>query len=364
MIVGVGIFGIPFVTAQAGFLVGLFYLVLMTGVLVLIHLFYGEISLRTADDHGLVGYASKYLGPAGKKFVGVIIVFEFYGALLAYIIAGGKFLNIIFSRFLGGDEAVWALVFFAIGSLIVLFGLKAVGSSELFMAFFLIVIAAIFIFKGIPLAKISNLPSVNWANFFLPYGVVLFALTGGAAIPEIKQILKGQEHQLKKIIILGTVVPAVIYALFAFSVVGVTGEATSQDAITGLVPHFGTRVILLGAVFGFLTVISSYLVIASNLGRIFSIDFGIKRSLSMFLVFSVPIFAYFFLISDFVLVIALVGSIAGGFEGIVTILIYRRAKKLGDRQPEYNLQLNRIFIFGLILLFTLGIIYQFVYLAK
>ena len=47
-------------------------------------------------------------------------------------------------------------------------------------------------------------------------------------------MLKNEEHRIKKTIILGTLIPALLYALFVFSVVGVTEAGTSEDALTGL----------------------------------------------------------------------------------------------------------------------------------
>src|SRR3989339_612129 len=83
MIIGAGIFGIPYVVAQAGFAVGLFYLVLLGGAVMLLHLFYGEIVLRTKQEHRLIGYAAKYLGKEAKKIATLTVLFEYYGSPFA-----------------------------------------------------------------------------------------------------------------------------------------------------------------------------------------------------------------------------------------------------------------------------------------
>jgi len=364
MIVGVGIFGIPYAFAQAGFLIGFFYLILLAGAILLIHLFYGEIVLRTSGQHRLVGYGERYLGQLGKKITGAIIIFEFYGALLAYLIAGGYFLNLIFGRFLGGNEFIWVLIFFIAGSLVILLGLRTIASSEFFMTVFLLAIAVIFVFKGAPLINLANLKNFNLVKFFLPYGVVLFAMTGGAAIPEMRQILKGGEHQLKKAIIWGTAIPAIVYFLFALVIVGVAGPKTPENSIDVLLPYFGQYIAVLGAIFGFLAVVTSFLVLGLNLRRVFQYDYKLNNIMAWMLVCFVPLGGYLLGLNDFIVVISLVGAIAGGLEGIMIILIYRKAKKMGDRQPEYSLKINKVILYGLILIFVLGVIYQFIYLAK
>lgn len=375
MIVGVGFFGIPYAMSQAGFLTGFFYLVLLTGAVLSVHLLYGEIILRTNGEHRLVGYAEKYLGGRGKKLTSAVIIFEFYGALLAYIIAGGQFLNIIFGKVFGGSfntfingfsfasDAFWSLAFFIFGSLLILFGLRAIAFSEFFMTVFLLALAALFILRGLPLIKMENLAGLNLGSLFLPYGVILFSLTGGAAIPEIRQILRGEEKKLKKIIVLGTLIPAFVYALFALSVVGVSGAATTKNAISGLAVYFGEQVLVLGAVFGFLAVITSYLMLGLNLRKVFQYDHKLPGFLSWFLACFVPLFGYFLGLRDFLVVIGLVGAVAGGLEGLITILIYRKAKKANNRQPEYSLKFPALALYSLAVLFILGIIYQFVYLS-
>jgi tyrosine-specific transport protein len=364
MIIGVGIFGIPYVLAQAGFLIGFFYLIFLCLVVLVVHLSYGEIILRTHQDSRLVGYGEKYLGRLGKVSAMGIVIFQFYGAMLAYIIAGGHFLNIIFGRFFGGGDFSWALVFFAFGALAILLGLRAVSASEFIMTILLLALAVFFIFKGAPFVSLENLKGFSLMKFFLPYGVIFFSLTGGAAIPELRHILRGEEREIKKAIILGTLIPAVIYLLFALVVVGTTGKGTTEDAISGLVPYLGQNIIFVGAIFGFLAVITSYLMLGLNLRKMFQLDYKLNKLLAWVLVCFVPLIIFLAGFNDFILVIGLIGAVAGGFEGIMTTLIYLKAKKMGDRQPEYSLKLNKVFIFGLIFLFALGVIYQFVYLAK
>jgi len=364
MIIGVGIFGIPYSFAQAGILVGFFYLIFLTLVVTTVHLLYGEIILRTGQDCRLVGYGERYLGAKGKTLTTGIVIFQFYGALLAYIIAGGYFLNIIFNRFFGGSDFSWSLIFFAFGALAIFFGLKMVSLSEFFMAILLVALAIFFVSRGAPLVNFENFKGFSLMKFFLPYGVIFFSLTGGAAVPELRQILKGQERKIKRVIILGTFIPAVIYLLFALVVVGITGEGTSENAISGLIPYLGQNIVIAGAIFGFLAVITSFLMLGLNLRKMFQLDYKLNKFLAWVLACFVPLIIFLAGFNDFIVVIGLIGAVAGGFEGIMTVLIYIKAKRMGDRQPEYNLKLNKIFVWGFVLLFALGIIYQFIYLAK
>jgi len=363
MIVGAGTFGLPYVFSQAGFMVGFFYLIILGAAVMLVHLFYGEIVLRTSQPHRLVGYAAKYLGSGAKKIVTLIILFEYYGALLAYLILGGRFLAIIFGRWLDGSEFFWTIVFFLLGAAAIFWRLRRVAVSEFFMTVLLLLAATVLLVKGAPLVNFNNFQTLNLSKFFLPYGVILFALAGSAAVPEMRQVLAGQERKFKKAIFWGTLIPIILYFLFAAVVVGVTGRLTSEEAIGGLVPHLGSWVIILGAVFGFLAVFTSFIVLGVAVRKIYQHDYKIKSLISFLLACFIPLFGYLLGFKNFILIIGFVGAIVSGLDGILTILIYFKAKKLGDRRPEYSLAGAKILGGSLILIFTLGLIYQFVYLS-
>ena len=96
-IVGVGMFSLPYAGAQSGFLIVAAFLFILTSIMVLLHLLYGEIVSRTKEKHRLVGYANYYLGKIGKRIVSFSVIIGLYGSLLVYIIVGGNFLHTIFS---------------------------------------------------------------------------------------------------------------------------------------------------------------------------------------------------------------------------------------------------------------------------
>ena len=69
--------------------------------------------------------------------------------------------------------------------------------------------------------------------------------------------------------------------------------------------------------------------------------------------------------SDYVIVIFIVdyvigitGAVAGGLAGILTILMAWKAKKLGNRKPEYSITKNRVLGIVLILIFLIGMGYE------
>lgn len=362
MIIGAGTFGIPYVMAQAGFSVGVFYLLLIGAAVALVHLFYGEIILRTREQHRLVGYAKKYLGDWAKHWCTATVLVEYYGSLLAYIILGGTFFYALFGGWLGGSEVLWAIIFFLLATIAVFFGLKTVSNSEFILMFFLLLIVLFLFVRGCPLVKAANFTSIDLKNSFLPYGVILFAMAGSAAIPELRMILKGQEKKMKKAILWGTAIPVIAYLLFSFSVVGISGKNTSEEAINGLIPYLGKDIVILGSIFGILAIYTSFIILALGLQEMFHCDYKIPPKWGLLLVLAVPLILYFAGFQEFVSVIGFVGAVASGLDGIITILIYFKARKKGDRDPEYKLNYFRIFAGIILFIFCFGLFYKFIYL--
>lgn len=359
-IVGAGMFGIPYVVAQSGFLIGAAFLFILTIVSIILHLAYGEIAYKTPGKHRLVGYAEHYLGKWGKIIVTFSLLIGFFGSLLVYIIISGEFLFEIFSPIFGGSSFVYSLVFFVLGSFGIFKGLKLIKEMELAMSFVLCSIVLLIFFIGIPHLNIANLQEINFKNFFLPYGVILWALAGGAAIPELKEVVKGNSKSYKKAIILGTLIPAILYFLFMFVVVGVSGHATSPESIQGLTAALGKEIVYIGAAFGALAAITSFFVIGLSLKKVFWYDYKINKNLSWFLVCFIPLAGFLLGLREFIPIIGFLGVFLGAIESVSIILIYKKVRRL-QKGKDYNLKIPGIVIFSLIALFILAFIYQMIY---
>jgi len=357
-IIGAGILGIPYVVAKAGFITGLIDIVLIGIVMIIMHLYLGEVVLRTKGKHQLVGYAEKYLGKIGKNLMWFAMVFVIYGALLAYTIKEGDFFNALFSTYFGGSPFTYSLIFLGLMAFLVYFDLNVLEKSEILMVFILLGVISLICFFALPHVNINNLSSFNPNSFFLPYGVILFAFLGTVAVPEMKEQLKENKAYMKKAIIIGCLIPLIVYIIFAFIVVGVTGINTTDGAILGLGHAIGYEMLVFGTLFGIITMMSSFLILAFSLKKMFEYDYKIDKFSSWFLTCSVPLVIFMLGVKSFVRTIGVAGSVSGGLMGILVVLMYIKAKKLGNRKPEYSIKKSNIISWILILLFVFGIIYE------
>jgi tyrosine-specific transport protein len=355
--IGAGVLGIPYVVAQAGFVTGLINIIILGLVFVLIHLYLGEITLRTKGNHQLTGYAEKYTGKTGKYFMFISMIVGIYGALIAYMLGGGEALSSI----TGLQPLLCSVLFFGVLSWLVYVGLDAIENSEAFAMPLVIGIVLLIFILSLGRINHAHLAEFSFSKLLVPYGVVLFAFIGTSAIPEVKEELEHQKKDLKKAIIIGTAIPAVVYALFALSIVGVLGAKTHAIGALGLTAILGQKMAFIGSLFAVLTMSTSFLALGLALKELFIYDYNIRKNTSWLLSCFVPflIFVLFQLpvlkeSTTFIQVLEITGIITGAITGILIVLMVLNAKKKSERKPEYSIYINKYIAFLLIAIFIIG----------
>ncbi|MBI2552677.1 amino acid permease [Candidatus Uhrbacteria bacterium] len=319
LIIGVGIFGAPYVAAQAGFWIGLFWIVVV-GVLVLtVHWFYGELIASTPGKHRLPGYVGYTFGKAGQRIVLITEVVRFWGLQLAYLIVGGMFLSLLLTPIFGGEAFTYSIILFIAVATVSFFGLRLVAGVEFYLAWLLIGALLFISGRGLAHFDAQNLFTAGGGGWFGPYGVLMVSLSGAAAIPELWDIVKRRKGVFRRSIAVGTLVPVVVTALFMLAVVGVSGSNTSEEAISGLQGVLGPGIMALGALTGFLAIITSYFVIALYLQEVLKYDFLVKHTPAWGFAAGIPLLLFLAGARSFIDVIDVVGSVLFGLEGMVIV---------------------------------------------
>lgn len=341
MIIGAGIFGLPYAIHQSGIFWGLLHFTLALFLLLLINLLYGEVAYLTSGRHRFTGYVRTYLGANESRMALFLVLFGNYGALLVYGILGGIFLQNIFYGVMPIGNFFWGLVFFAVAGLIAVMRFEKAGVINFYLTVpllgfivYLIAISSMFFETG----------NLRWdftfnADWFLPYGVWLFALSGFTVIPDARDVMKSLPiGDFKRVIWMSTLVAAVFSLIFAVGILGVTGESTTVEALAGLKRFLGERGILIGSIIGFLAVITSYIATAEDFKEIFKADYGIKPFMAWLMVVVPPVLLYVIKIPGLTDTLSFLG--AAGF-GVSGYFILRMSDKIALHAEARVSRLNR-----------------------
>lgn len=356
MIIGVGMFGIPFSFFKAGFWLGTFELVILSGVMMLVHLLYARIIIATSSPHRLPGYALTYLGGYAEVLAVLASFFGITGSLLAYILVGSIFLHNIFQSFwMGSSEMLWAIAITLSSALITLFTLKKEALLDSILSAALMGFLGYIIFLLFPQVSYENFSGINLSEAFLPYGVLLFALAGGTAIPNVVTILEGDSKKIKLAVLVGTLIPAIVYFLFAFAVVGSVGSGVSEEAIDSLKNIMSENLILVLSLIGFLAVYDSYIILNSNAQALLKLDFRFPQKVAWLSATLLPFALYWLGLQNFILIIGASGAIAGGIEVGLIIAIHNRIRRNQGQTPGWFSYFWRT---AVIFMVTIGVGYE------
>ena len=219
------------------------------------------------------------------------------------------------------------------------------------MIVFIVFLAAVLF----PKVDTANLGGFNFSKIFVPYGVLLFALSGGIVIPDLVTFL-GRERKLARYaILLGTLIPALLYFFFAYAVLGSLGQKVSEEAISSLGTVVGENIIIWGSVIGFLAVFTSFVALGSSAKALFQLDFGLKKNFSWALVSSIPFIFYVLGFKNFIAIIGVLGALVGGVDAGLILGAYHRVKLKEGRGASFFSYFWKLLIY---LTIAAGVFYE------
>lgn len=335
--IGAGMFGLPYVFAQSGLIIGGVHLVVLFFTVLMTMLAFGEVASRTPGRHQITGYAKRYLGVGSEGVALVSLIIGIYGALIAYILGVGSFLSGLLQPVLGGYPTLYSLIFWLVVSSVLFFGLRRVAKAESILVVVLLLAVFIVLFLAVPHIHPYQLitfpvftPSLSsWLPALAPFGVVLFALGASTAVPETVEYLREMKRPqwTKRAILVGISIPALVYLGFVVAVVGVTGGQTTESSILGLGQALGPGVLVVGSLLGIITMTTSFLALGIALHDLFRYDFKCSHVFSWTAVVIPPILIVLVHIGSFIDFIGLAGSLVGGLDGIIILLMYEKLRE-------------------------------------
>jgi amino acid permease len=353
--IGVGFLSLPYIALQVSLPLMLVYFFALASVVMIVHVVFSQVCLKTPDYRRWPGFVEFYFGRAAKMAIMPFIIMGVFGVMLVYLVIGSQFLHAALSSVFGGSQLYYALAYWAFTSTFIFFGVRAVSKFD-FWALLLLVGALVFIaFEGAPYMKLANLGlgsvPASFSGLFLPYGPILFALWGTGLIPEAEEMVRGHKRSLKSIVITASLIPAALYLAFMILVLAISGNATTESALVGIQHVLGDGVMGVILCIGVMTTMLAFVAEGLLLKKIFIYDAKLRHAHAFLWVAAIPLVLFLLGFHSFIPLISFIGGALLGIEGILIMFMYR---KIGG---------SVWIVYPLVVVFLAGILYSILHFS-
>lgn len=161
--IGVGMLGLPIVTAVGGFIPSLLIYGICWLFMVWIAMLILEACIWMPKDANLISICRELLGKKGEIACWILYLFLFYCLMTAHVAAGGG----IVSQLFGEEFPNWAatLIYVAVFAPVVYLGTRAVDRVNIVLMIGLAIAYLLFLVLAIPSVNVDFLARHDWGGF-------------------------------------------------------------------------------------------------------------------------------------------------------------------------------------------------------
>lgn len=246
--IGAGMLALPLASAGLGFPLATLLMVIIWALMSYTALLMLELHQHAPADATLHTLAKQHLGRSGQLIAGCAMLFLFYALCAAYIAGGAEQLSAKFTFFSDTGIPHWfsALLLTAIVAGLITLGTRSVdminrGLFSLKMIALIMMLALLM--PKVTLPNLIQAPAEQgliWAA--LPVVFTSFGFHG--SIPSVVKYVGLDIRALKKVLLLGSALPLVIYCLWLGASQGTLGQATllAHPGLNGLITDLSQQV--------------------------------------------------------------------------------------------------------------------------
>lgn len=236
--IGGGMLALPLATAQSGFINSTLFLIACWALMLAGGLLILEVNLWFPANSHLVSMARATLGRTGELITWLCYLLLLYSLLAAYIAGGSDFLQGLFQKANLHFSLKTTAILFVFGFGIIVY--KGIHSVDTFnrvlmgskLLIYILLILLIFPF-------LSHAQLSQGQLHYIPKSLTIMITSFGfaAIIPSLRTYFHSDIHQLRKVIILGSLIPLICYILWNAAIMGII----PIDGSLGLAHIAGTK---------------------------------------------------------------------------------------------------------------------------
>jgi amino acid permease len=219
--IGAGILALPIITAKLGFLIGSLLIIIVWSIMTYTAVIISDISCSMPCGSSFKTIAEKYLGKIGGIVATISFLLLMYFISTAYISAAASSLSTTFPTI---SENISSLVFVIIFGSIVVLGTRFVDYANRFFISLKIVVLMILCVVFNQYIEIPNLlasPVNLGASLLVSIPVFTTSFTSHIIVPALSDYLGKNARDMKKIIIIGSIIPLILYIIWIVTILGV-----------------------------------------------------------------------------------------------------------------------------------------------
>ena len=364
-VIGAGLFVLPHLLKEGGWLFFLLSFLFFGGAMILLNLLFAEIILRTEEKEYFTGYVGKYLGRTARETTFLYLFPGLVGTLLVYMLMAGQFISLLAQPWWRINPAYGSFGFLIFVSPFIFRGGKALIKAESnFTLFLLAIILGMVGYAGFKINFAQTFSGPHIFLYELP-GVLFFSLLGWNILPMMAKFLGTPQNKAKmgKIITLSLIAVALVYFFFSFALTGLGIDIANWSQINQLPAtafYLGKILALIGLMAG----ITSFLTLGNYLKNNLVIDYHWPYWIAVLSTILSPPALYFLGFRHLLSLMGIVGALLGALQGGIIMAIFLKARKTGDRSPEYKLKKVPLALGYLSLALTMVIIFQIIAFFK
>ncbi len=229
--IGAGILALPVATAQSGFISSTILFFVCWSLMAYCALLILEVNLWLPENSNMISMAKKTLGKPGQLIAWISYLLLLYSLLAAYIAGGGDVLHHLLS-YIHIELPTWidSFVITALLGAVVYQGTQATDYiNRGLMSFKFVLFFPLLILVSPYVQKILLLG--GHPRYVLGTVMVVITSFGFASlVPSLRTYFSGNTKQLKQVIIIGSVIPLILYIAWDLVILG----TVPIDGDTGL----------------------------------------------------------------------------------------------------------------------------------
>ncbi|MCP3942288.1 MAG: tryptophan/tyrosine permease [Desulfobacteraceae bacterium] len=373
--IGAGMLALPINTASGGFLGASSALILTWLCMTLAALLMLEVSLTMPGETNFISMSKKTIGKYGQIITWFLYLILLYALISTYIQAGSSwFRQIALETFHKGmDRQTSFFIFLLAFGVPIFWGTKLVDKLNRVLAIGLLGFYLTLIALSLPTVKLSYIQLGNGSSLIKILPLLLTSFGFSTVIPSLTHYFDKDYKTLKKVIILGSLLPLTGYLIWEFIVLGnipmngthgmlslMHQKDNGTSIIMGLEAITQNPYIKLSArFFAIFSILTSFLGVSLGLFDFLSDglklpDNILKRPFIFILTYLPPIILLLFYVTSFDKILSFAGVFVSLLLGILPILMVwsgRYSNKTNDKRT-YQVFGGKILLVLLFIFFT------------